>query len=554
MAFDDIKILEKFNGYSKASAYITSLLLKKEDVREVLAEVLEILGRASGSSCSYWFERHVGASESIFMKQSAEWHAEGIDPQFGNSWLQNLADRDSYPRWHKKLSTGRIILGCASNFSGEERAILEAKGIKCILIIPIVIRGNFEGFFGFDNCVSNELWRDIEVNLLCSVVGCLAKAFENEKCQKDKIGIQEQLQYLQKMESVGELASGVFHNLRNILAGIITNSQFVSMKYKDNYDIHNNIDNIINQANSGCDLIDDLLQYSLKGTKKEKSIFNLSEVLQETYQIISGIFDKKIEIKKQWPELLLIEGDRPQLSQVFINIFTNARDSMIDGGLLQIEAGEEGDRIAVIVSDTGYGIEEENLKRIFDPFFTTKDAGKGTGLGLSTVRNILEDHHCEIKIHSKPGLGTSFEIYFPLSKTQELSEERILPQVISGKGHKILIVDDDKTFLGPMEEALRKIGYKTESADSGDSSIEKYIACRPDVVLMDRNMPGMGGLTICKHILSLDPEAKIVIVSGYDEEDPDGVNGKIKSLIKDYIVKPFNIAEISQILAKVMEK
>jgi PAS domain S-box-containing protein len=663
--------MEKLHKYLRASASISSLLIPGEErVCDQVGDVLELMGMTASASRCYWFENHKDRSGRLLVSQRTEWCAEGIEPQIDNPELQNLA-YENCPRWFRELSSGRIISGPISDFPDEERAVLEPQNIKFILVIPLFIKGNFEGFLGFDNCVSATPWQEPEVNLLHSAVDSLAKAFEHEKSDKeikesetryrnifeniydiwylhdmegrvlevnpaferiagyhekellsmtiqdliperykeqfddnlkelqrrgkveglvhivtksgeekileyrnwlvelpgretasrglakdvtDRINLEAQLKRAQRMESIGIIASGISHNFRNILTGIMVNSQLIQMKYQENNELHKYASGIINLAKTGADLIRSLLQFSSKRSKGQKGVFNLTGVLHETYQIISTSFDKKIEIRKEWPELLPIEGDRSELGQVFMNLCTNARDAMANGGLLQIEGRNEGNRIGIIISDTGCGMDKKIVERIFDPFFTTKDPDKGTGLGLSTAYGIIKDHGGEIHMDSQPGLGTSLKIYFPIPKAEEPCQEKSSHEVLPGKGQKILIVDDDETVLQPMEEALTNMGYKTSSADSGQGAIEKYKAWVPDVVLMDRNMPGMDGLTASKHILSIDPEARIVLVSGYDEEGPDGIDDNIRSLINGYITKPFDIKEISRILTGVVDK
>ena len=151
------------------------------------------------------------------------------------------------------------------------------------------------------------------------------------------------------------------------------------------------------------------------------------------------------------------------------------------------------------------------------------------------------------------GKGTTFSVSFPIPETITRDERRKLPKLIEGKGQKVLVVDDDISVLEPMKELISGLGYDAFIITSGLEAIKKYSELGPDAVLLDRNMPGMDGLTTARKILSIDPKANIVLVSGYDEDGPDGIDDEIKRSIKGYVTKPFDIEEVSQVLARLFQ-
>jgi CheY-like chemotaxis protein len=195
---------------------------------------------------------------------------------------------------------------------------------------------------------------------------------------------------------------------------------------------------------------------------------------------------------------------------------------------------------------------KETLEKIFDPFFTLKDVGKGTGLGLSTSHGIVEQHEGTITVSSRPAEGATFEISLPLVKKEWLEVPRTEKEIIYGKGQKVLIVDDDAPSLNALTELVKRLGYQTLSTERPAEALRHYNEWEPDVVLMDRSMPEMDGITCLQMILKDHPDAKIVIVSGYDESGQNGIDANVKSLIKGYITKPCGIEELSRTLSGVL--
>ena len=374
-----------------------------------------------------------------------------------------------------------------------------------------------------------------------------------KRAEEERRKLQAQLQHAQKLESIGTLTSGVAHNFRNLLTPILLHSQFIQIKYKDDPQLQEMAEKTMQSVIRGAQLVDGLMQFSRKHTEELETI-NLAEVLQETYELITKSFDKKIDIRMDIADSLPIRGDRSELSQVFMNLCTNARDAMPDGGELSIEASVEGDDALITISDAGLGMDEQTREQCFDPFFTTKEVDKGTGLGLSTAYGIVKDHGGEIHVFSELNKGTTFKLYFPLALSDEHRKQAGVNEVVQGSGEKVLIVDDEADILEILVKLTEQLGYCTVSADSGKAGIDKYKSWQPDVVLLDRNMPEMDGLTCARSILEYDPEARIVLISGYDAGGASGVDDKTKALIKGYLTKPINMEQVSQTIQKVLDK
>jgi len=240
-----------------------------------------------------------------------------------------------------------------------------------------------------------------------------------------------------------------------------------------------------------------------------------------------------------------VNGNRSVLSQVFMNLYSNANDAMPNGGRLSVEAKRKGNRVLAGVSDTGIGMDEKTIEKVFDPFFTLKEVGKGTGLGLSTVLGLWRST-------MGPSLCPPSRVREPLSRSLSLcrTEGRRKGGACTGdhsrKGEKVLIVDDERPALDALAAVCKKLGYEAISVERPSDALQNYKEWDPDVVLMDRGMPKMDGITCARKIMEKNPEAKIIIVSGYEESGPNGIDESVKQLIKGYVTKPCGMGELSE--------
>jgi len=373
------------------------------------------------------------------------------------------------------------------------------------------------------------------------------------KAEEEQKRLQKQLFFSQKMETIGTFAGGVAHNFRNILQAISGNAEFLEMTTSDNPEVKTSAKSIHDSVKKGVDLVNSLLSFSRKGGEYVLADTDLFEIIMQVYEIVSRVFDKNIDFRLDLQRDLTVKGNPSLLSQVFMNLFTNARDAMPNGGKISVEARKAGRNVVVTVSDTGHGIDKETLGKIFDPFFTLKDVGRGTGLGLSTTHGIIEQHGGSISASSEPGKGTTFRISFPAMGPEKSQKDRPPKPILSGKGQKILIVDDEPPALEALTNLTRHLGYNTISVDKPVEALRYYKEWSPDVVLMDRVMPDMDGSVCIEKIVEMDPQASIVIISGYNDSGPDGIDEKIKGLIKGYLTKPFKADELSDVISRALQ-
>lgn len=403
----------------------------------------------------------------------------------------------------------------------------------------------------------SEQWRDFDMHRLPSgeLVIIYRDITDKKKAEEEQRVLERKLMQSQKLESVGRLAGGVAHNFRNILQAILGNAEYLQLVRAEDDIVKEAVSNINNSVDKGVDLIYSLLHFSKLGEDFEPTVLDLAEVIWDTYKIIEKVFDKKIIITMEVEDNLVIKGNKSLLSQVFMNLFNNAQDAMPEGGQLTVKARESNGRAVVTVSDTGVGMDEEVLGKIFDPFFSLKEVGKGSGLGLSTVHGIVEGHKGTIFATSKPGKGTTFTLTFPLFKEvpEGVTEETLPVGLVFGNGQRILVVDDEEPILKTILSMTERLGYQVKGAKGPEEGIKIYREWRPEVVLVDRNMPRMDGLSYTKEILKMDPNARVVIISGYEDSGKHEIDEVVKHMIKGYMTKPCGIKELSLAIGKALE-
>jgi two-component system, cell cycle sensor histidine kinase and response regulator CckA len=347
---------------------------------------------------------------------------------------------------------------------------------------------------------------------------------ERKRAEREQRALQEQLVISQKMESIGAFAGGIAHNFRNILQAISGNTEFLEFVCGDKQEIAELTTNIYDSVEKGVDLINNLLHFSRRGgVEYRMSYLDMKDVILQTHEIISRVFNKNIDIQVNVEPALYVKGNRSLLSQVFMNLYSNASDAMPNGGRLLIDAVRKGGEVLVTVKDTGIGMDEETLKKIFDPFFTMKEVGKGTGLGLATVHGIIEEHKGAITVSSKLGKGTIFRISLPYAEAGMLEDMETGREIILGNGERVLIVDDERPALDALAAIVKKLGYEAIAMERPMDALRTYSEIAPDLVIMDRGMPKMDGVTCARKIVERDPLAKIIIVSATRKQVQTGL-------------------------------
>jgi two-component system, cell cycle sensor histidine kinase and response regulator CckA len=374
--------------------------------------------------------------------------------------------------------------------------------------------------------------------------------------------LESQLLRAQRLESLGTLASGIAHDLNNILTPILATAQLLPLTLPSLDEQNQNLLKLLSDsASRGSSLVQQILFFA-KGTGGNRIPLQITYLLRELRQLINQTFPKSIDIQIYIPEgLWMIVGDNTQLHQVLMNLCINARDAMPNGGVLsllpenlwideqyakmELEA-KVGPYLVVTISDTGVGIAPDILDRIFDPFFTTKEPGKGTGLGLSTAIGIVKSYGGFVKVSSKVGKGTQFKVFFPATETTDGVAQENLP-FLEGNGELILVVDDESSILSICKEALELHNYRVLTAADGIDAIAQYVQHKNEisVVLMDMMMPELGGEGAIKTLKLLNPQVKIIATSGIATNQ--GV-AKAAGAEAVFLSKPFTVDDLLSVL------
>jgi len=295
----------------------------------------------------------------------------------------------------------------------------------------------------------------------------------------------------------------------------------------------------------------------------------LNHLVTECAKMMTRTFPKTIFIRTDLRgDIPNVYADENQLSQVIMNLTLNARDAMPGGGEISLATGIESgttlaercvdarpvDYIRLSVTDTGAGMDEETLKKIFVPFFTTKGRGKGTGLGLAVVYGIVGSHQGYIETRSAPGRGTTMDVYIPATAEREIS---VGPAVSAGTGGrairgKVLIVEDEEMIVASVSEVLREAGYVCLAARDGVEGLESWKKNREgiNVVLLDIDLPRMGGWDVLRKIREVDGETKVILCGGY--LDPEIKNTPDGRLVNEYLAKPYSGTEVLESISRVL--
>lgn len=379
--------------------------------------------------------------------------------------------------------------------------------------------------------------------------------------------LERQLLRSQRMESLGTLASGIAHDLNNLLTPILMSVQLLATKYQDEQS-QRWLKLLETNTKRGADLIRQVMSF-VRGIEGKHTLIQPDNLLREIRQIVEETFPKSIAISTQIdPELWVVSGDSTQLHQVLMNLCVNARDAMPKGGQLQflaknlevdaafVQAHPEakiGAYLLLTVADTGIGIPATIIDRIFEPFFTTKEFGKGTGLGLSTVIGIVKSHGGFITVSSEVNQGTQFNVFLPaIAPTGSTQSED--DHVFDGHGETVLIVDDEAAICEIVRSSLEAHGYQTLTAYDGVEAISLYMQHLQEInlVIVDMMMPSMDGALAIRALKEINPQVRIVAVSGL-------VTSEVCSDVTDndvlaFLPKPFTIKDLLTTINEVIKR
>ncbi|MBW1783719.1 MAG: response regulator [Deltaproteobacteria bacterium] len=393
--------------------------------------------------------------------------------------------------------------------------------------------------------------------------GIILDVTEREAAEQERRNLQAQLQRAQKMEAMGTLAGGVAHDLNNILSGIVSYPELVLLRLPPDSALRKPLLAIQKSGERAAAVVQDLLTLARRGVVVTE-VVNLNDVVSEYLSSpeYHGLMDhyREIEMEVHFEtDLLNILGSSSHLSKTAMNLISNAAEAMPAGGKIVVSTKnqyidkpvrgyddvKEGDYVVFSVSDTGEGISPDDLERIFEPFYTKKKMSRsGTGLGMTVVWGTVKDHHGYIDVQSIEGKGTTFTLYFPVTR-EGLPEEKsdLAIENYRGKGESILVIDDVEEQRQIAFGMMKTLGYSVTSLTSGEAAIEYMKNHSADLLILDMIMePGIDGLETYRQILKRHPGQKAIIVSGFSETD------RVKEAQRlgagAYVKKPFLLCKI----------
>lgn len=412
------------------------------------------------------------------------------------------------------------------------------------------------------------VYRDSEGELL----GIFAAARDVTKlrhAEQERLELERQLLDAQKLESLGVLAGGIAHDFNNILTSIIGNTDLALLKLDQESPVRNNLKRIATSAHRAADIAKQMLAYSGKGRFIIGSV-NLNRLIEALAHLIEASISKKNELHFNLTKPLpSVTADESQISQVLMNLVINASEAIGDRcGTITISTGckncdrdylrgawlsndiAEGLYVYLEVEDTGCGMDKETQAKIFDPFFTTKFTGRG--LGMAAVQGIIRGHKGSIQIYSEPEKGSIFRVLLPAGET---GVKDMLPglQESDFQGHGTVLLVDDEDFIREIgKEMLQALGFSVISASDGNEALEAFRANQDiSCVILDYTMPHMDGLQCFNELRMLDPNIKVVMSSGYSEQD---ITSKLHGqLLTGFIQKPFTISSLREVLMNLEE-
>jgi two-component system, cell cycle sensor histidine kinase and response regulator CckA len=380
--------------------------------------------------------------------------------------------------------------------------------------------------------------------------------------------LETQLLRAQRLESLGTLASGIAHDLNNVLTPILAIAQLLPLQLPNLSEQNQELLKVLEDSTKrGAHMVKQILTFA-RGLEGDFAPLQIKQLLVELETIIKSTFPKSIKIScdRVPRDLWLVSANATHLHQLFMNFCVNARDAMPNGGTLRISAenrvideayvrmnleAKVGSYVVITFRDTGTGILPEHIDRIFEPFFTTKALGEGTGLGLSTVMGIVKKHNGFVTVMSEVGQGTQFQVFLPTVKGTE-TEPAEHPALSQAQGELILVVDDEANIRQTLKMILESYNYTVMTASNGIEAIATYTTHRDEItiVLLDIMMPSMDGNAAIQALQQINPQVKIIACSGVSDRS----NFSQTAVVKAFLPKPFTTANLLHTVQKVLKE
>ena len=447
---------------------------------------------------------------------------------------------------------------------------------KSILAVPMKVKNKLIGVLEVINKKNGSAFTEKDELLLVIFASHAAMAIENARLYselrdrlEDEKNLHRKLAEANKILALGQMASGVAHDFNNILGAIMGYSEMTMIDMPQNHVARHNLSQILKASHRAKDVVQQILAYTRKH-ELERKVIDLKEITNEALKFIRASIPSTIEIRPLIPkEPCIITADATMIHQIIMNLCTNAHHAMLDqGGILSLSLEcldlrtiservdddlKPGRYIKLSVADTGIGMPPEIIDRIFDPYFTTKEIGVGTGLGLSVVQGIVKSHNGAIKVDSKSGNGTTFDIFLPsvgIEQAIEVEDHQYIPH----GNERILFVDDEELLVELGKQMLKHLGYSVVTMTDPQEALKLFEKEKDaiDLIITDLTMPNMTGDILVKKILKIKPNLPIIMCTGFSEsiDQKRAVELGIRSLLE----KPIQLSDMANTIRKFLDE
>jgi len=377
-----------------------------------------------------------------------------------------------------------------------------------------------------------------------------------EEQMEERAKAEDQLRQSQKMQALGQLTGGIAHDFNNLLTVIQGSADMLCKQDLPEPKRKRFAQAIVQAAENAASLTSQLLAFARRQPLRPERL-NVNSLIREMEDLLNRTMGERIEIETDLQaDGCAVEVDKAQLQSAILNIASNARDAMEDGGTLTIstrdeDGGQTGRMVAIHLSDSGHGMDSETLDRVFEPFFTTKITGRGTGLGLSQVYGFASQSGGDVRATSEPGRGTTLTLVLPCHEESE-------PMIVSSGGSTdvalqssatILVVEDNDEVGAFAENLLTELGHKVTRAVSGEEALQLVRANSYDIVFSDVVMPGMGGLKLAEALAREKPDLPVVLATGYSQEISETGSGG-----RPVILKPYRLSTLAEALGEALRQ
>jgi signal transduction histidine kinase len=470
-------------------------------------------------------------------------------------------------------------------FWDDHRQLALRCGLRACWSTPILsqareVLGTFAVYYAQPRAPTPE-----ELSLVDSATHLAAIVIMREQAEAEKKQLQAQVQLAQRMESLGTLAGGIAHEFNNILAAITGYLELAQNDLPAAHPVRERLDVVLSATDRAADLVAQILAFSRRREIKRAPI-TLRPVIEEALRLLRATLPAMVEIRASFAEHNpTVLADASQIHQIILNLATNAVHAMGNRGLLSLTlepvtiaeraSGVEpsfarqpgaapahdaqGDQVPpgrylrLSLTDDGAGMDGDTLARIFEPFFTTKRAGEGTGLGLSVVRGIVQEHGAALSVRSRPGVGTTFEIYFPqAAQAAPRVQSQARAERVRRDGKRVLVIDDERSILALETQVLEGLGYRVEGHTDPSQALRSFAAAPFgfDAIVTDFGMLGMTGIDLAREALRIRCDIPVVMTGGYLR--PEETEQACEVGVSELLAKPDVTITLPRSLARLL--